>query len=544
MRAFGLDRLRRPSGSSSGSMRKAVHQMLPSKGGRSSTRNTIKELYIQLDKPHNTFRAGEEASGQIILILNENMANIMITLSLVGVIKLHSNTPLRSDRKENLFNHEILLYGDTENNELALTKGEHRFPFIVKLPKKNVHTSISFGKGEIKYTLKAELCNKLDNEAKIANAELLLTIIKPINLTLLPEAQPKTLTFRNTRKNFKHSVSSTSSIYSTDSWELQQGGPGTGSSNNNNTHSQKDGKEIRIKLEIPSMGYLKGESIPVKLFVRHYKHITNVNGIFITLIRVCSLDLGEEHELQSFRKDLVQSIVPLIINPDSSATYEVSTTLRVPSDSFPTIVSNLVSFQYYVEVLLNLSNSSPKVQKPEMIDDEVIQLDSTDNIYNVDKLKQMKNVLTLTSEIVIGTERKEISKVKKHRKHSSHETLQSPTETSVASTTYPSSTTASSASQITLPAIPSARSPQSAHEEKEYLRLRTQALLPSEPPDSSPAYTSADDEAPPLPASSNTPTGIDSPPQTLMPPTDPHGLPAYAELDPCARREPVDRKTQ
>ncbi|QPG76927.1 hypothetical protein FOA43_004321 [Brettanomyces nanus] len=475
-----------------------------------------------MDEPHKTYRSGEQISGQIILILGKNISNILIKLALVGVIKIHSSSPLRSDKKEYLFNHSIILYGETENNELALTKGEHRFPFIVKLPKKNVHTSISFEKGEIKYSIKSDISDKSAVNDRLWTSEMLLNIVKPINLCLLPEAKPKTLTFRRTKRRMRHVASPTSSINSTESLELQQ------QTNNNvdgspSPKSSSDSSDvIKICMEIPSVGYLKGESISVKVSIEHYKQISNVNGIFITLIRVCALDMGEDHEHQSFRKDLAQSIVPLIIDPSSKPPYNVSTSLRVPLDSFPTIVTNLVSFQYYIEVLINMSKSS-RFQGPlktkGLVDDEIIQRGSRDNIYNVDKLKQMKNVLTLTSEIVIGTERKPISKLKtRHRSHRhQHGSANSPVNVASSSfaiscssscasstVTSPSSMSSSrdhntpntehhqstSVDELMIPAVPSPpaiTSPVSAGEEKELIRLREQALMPSQPPPSSPS---------------------------------------------------------
>ncbi len=492
-----------------------------------------------LDEPHKTYHSGEEVSGQVILVLGKNVTNVSIRLTLVGMIKVHPNTPLRSDKKEVLFNREILLYGDQANNELALTKGEHRFPFIVKLPRKNIHTSISFEKGEIKYCLRTDLRDGNSSNIKLATSEMILNIVKPINVMLLPEARPKTFTFRNNRGSMHRIPSSVSSINSADSIEAQH----------ENASLIRNSNEIKVRMEIPSLGYLKGESIPVKLNIRHYKRITNVNGIFITLLRVCALDMGDEYELQSFRKDLAQTIVPLIVDPDSKSNYEICTSLKVPLDSFPTIVTNLVSFQYYVEVLINMSSTAriPGLQKrKQLVDDEVIHLNSEDTIYNVDKLKQMKNVLTMTSEVIIGTERTTaLRNSRKHRQRihqvasslrtadASQESISSLEQHSRTNSNIHTKTTLASSSsnthierdeadcvhgdtgvtstalnaqhsrnssgrsfgthsfndilpdRISIPSIPSpppSRIPATAEDEKKTLLLREQALLPSEPP--------------------------------------------------------------
>lgn len=503
----------------------------------SKVKATMKSFYIMLDEPHKTYHSGEEVAGQVILVLGRNVTDVSIRLALIGMIKVHPNTPLRSGKKEVLFNREILLYGDRANNELALTKGEHRFPFIVKLPRKNIHTSISFEKGEIKYCLRTDLCDGDSNDAKFATSEMLLNIVKPINVTLLPESRPKTFTFKNSRGIMHRIPSSTSSLNSSDSVEAQR-----------DSSVVRNSNKIKVKMEIPSLGYLKGESIPVKLNIQHYKRISNVNGIFITFLRVCTLDMGEEYELQSFRKDLAQTIVPLIVDPDSKSSYEICTSLKVPLDCFPTIVTNLVSFQYYIEVLINLSSSAriPGLQKrKQLVDEEVIHLNSEDTIYNVDKLKQMKNVLTMTSEVVVGTERLPVSgSSKKHRQrfrlvNSSIRIADTPQESvssfdldsRVNSDVHSNNTLTDSASnrkvqtgendltnrdtgatstalevsrssrdgsssahsfnnllpdRISIPSIPSpppSGTLATAEEEKDVLRLREQALLPSEPPE-------------------------------------------------------------
>ncbi|KAG7928659.1 hypothetical protein KL925_000840 [Ogataea polymorpha] len=460
-------------------MRKAVNQLLPHKssrilGGPLQPKNAVKEFYIVLDNPHKLYRPGEELSGQIILILKKNVMNLMISLSLEGHIKVNSTSPLRSDKKQSLFNHKILLYGDSE--ETALTFGEHRFPFIIKLPKRNAYTSISFEKGEIKYGLKCTIVERDNPDVVLSTSEKMFSIVKPINLALLPEPQPKILRFKTTKGKLNKtlsSISSTSSLASSESME-------------DNLDS-----DVQIKMNISSMGYLRGESIPVRLHVKCHKKIANTEGIIVTLIRICRLDLGQDYEIQSYRKDLSQSIVPLIVDP-VTLTSDISTSLRVPVDCFPTITANMVSFQYYIEVLVNLSNSKIRATQVGFMDDEIIQKDTSNNIYNVDRLKRTKNVLTLNSEIVIGTERK--SRVRRKSRHSSS-VPQTPC-TSIDSPLSPQDSSPPSSS-LQYSAIPES----SPVNEKEVLRLREQALMPSEPPTelNDLDYARPPSELPPMP---------------------------------------------
>lgn len=392
-------------------MIKAVNHLLP----RSKVQQKLKakpitgDFYIELNDPHKVYTPGEEVAGQIILILNENTINLKLNLSLEGSINVSSNSPLRSDKKDQLFNHSVKLYGDSNNNEQGLSSGEHRFPFIVKIPKKNVYTSIKFEKGNITYLLKSTLL--LNNEI-ISVTKKLLNIIKPINLLSLPEAHPKILNFRNisSKKALKATLSSTSSLNSSFSMDSN------GSINNDS---------VRIKLTLPYLGYLKGESIPVKLNIKHYKHISNMNGIIVTLIRVCKLDLGRDYEFESYRKDLSQSIVPLVLD-QKTCKGEISTTLKIPADCFPTIISPSLSFQYFVEVLINLSSngkpassgynlnnsSSLSLRRMELNDEDVHFNDNMRPMVNVDNLKRMKHVLTITNEVIIGTERRPLSRLR------------------------------------------------------------------------------------------------------------------------------------
>lgn len=390
-------------------MRRAVTNIFPGSSQKFlpkqiplNAKNNVGEFYINLDEPHKSYRPGDEISGQIILVLSAKTVNLSIDLTLEGSVRTCSNSALRSDKKDQLFSHSIRLYGNSNKNELGLSSGEHRFPFIVKIPKKNIYTSISFEKGEIKYLLRTELSN--ENNGLQLSSEKLLNIVKPINLTLLPTPEPRVLHFRNNKRSLRATLSSASSLTSFESMD---------------SSGSQGSDTIRVKLSLPAVGYLKGESVPVKLNVKHYKPISNTNGIIITLIRICKIDMGKEYELQSYRKDLSQSVVPLVLDPRTFK-CEISTSVKVPLDSFPTIISPSLSFQYFIEVLINMNNRrrpivSNNQSKLSVTEEDIKKIDFSDKIFNVDNLKRMKNVLTMTNEVVIGTERKVISKINRSR---------------------------------------------------------------------------------------------------------------------------------
>ena len=179
---------------------------------------------------------------------------------------------------------------------------------------------------------------------------------------------------------------------------------------------------IKAILEVPQRGYLRGELIPIKLSINHLRKIQDFNGIIITFVRVCRLDNGPDGVVESFRKDLQQLILPLYVDPVTFQS-EINSSLRVPADAFLTILGcPLVSFQYFVEVLINLSGKSialdsdvdarakanPQATKSSL-DKFKFNFDSTQTerstYINTDSYKRLKKFLQLTTEIYIGTHR-------------------------------------------------------------------------------------------------------------------------------------------
>jgi len=119
-------------------------------------------------------------------------------------------------------------------------------------------------------------------------------------------------------------------------------------------------------------GALRGDNIPVKISIHHNKPIKSLNGIILTLHRQTRFEPPPRNHPPlkkafssaagggacggTFRKDLAQTVLPLIVDPKSLTTV-VKANLRVPEDVFPTIVNvpgGGVSFRYYVEVVVDL----------------------------------------------------------------------------------------------------------------------------------------------------------------------------------------------
>ena len=118
-------------------MRRAVSKILPTpKLFNESYSNfkidyhSIDDFYIQLDNPHKVWLPGEEVSGQIVLISKKNLANIVITLTLLGFIKINASSHLKlRPLKHTLFDHTIKIYGRDEDEELEDSSDELKMGF-------------------------------------------------------------------------------------------------------------------------------------------------------------------------------------------------------------------------------------------------------------------------------------------------------------------------------------------------------------------------------------------------------------------------------
>lgn len=485
-------------------MRRAVSKFIPNKLGRllpenpagqyKVDQNSVDEFYITLDDPHKLWAPGEEVLGQVILVSRKNLANVAISFCLAGYVRINAlpHSKLRPI-KHILFTHTINIFGpdspaSSENAEFTngLYKGEHRFPFIVKLPTKRIFTSIDFGKGAIAYSLLTVLRSaevplesallssnaqsssdsspfhhralaKLNN--KTLSYEKTITLINPIDVAELPPPKRKRLIIKdprvgkllrvpssnstvNTMKTMSTSnsdVESTTSPSTAHAASPLENTPNLNPSQHASVASLNAGispalgehrlNTIRVLMEIAQRGYLRGELIPIKISINHLKKIQDSRGIIVTLVRVCRIDYGPDSSYESFRKDLQQLVVPLFVDP-STFSLEISTSLRVPPDAFPTISGcPMVSFQYFIEVMLNLSGKSFNLAAPlEQPKDSIVSHEeqgaspgnSNGGSYsfhpltqqrseyiNTDKFKRLKKFLQMTSEIIIGTHRLE-----------------------------------------------------------------------------------------------------------------------------------------
>jgi arrestin-related trafficking adapter 9 len=223
-------------------------------------------------------------------------------------------------------------------------------------------------------------------------------------------------------------------------------------------------KTITTTIELLKAGCLPGDSVPLRVSIQHTKYIRSVRGIIITLYRLSRIDSAPplsmftdvkgkaaqklKHEdyypksktglgglsLTSagsssvFRKDLSQTIAPIIIDPLTLSTV-VTASIRVPEDVFPTITGvpgEMISFRYHIEVVIDLggrlggqSKHIPRlgiVNIPSNFMSSGHQMNIPDgganagllaawgtSIIDTDPIRREKSVVACLFEIIVGT---------------------------------------------------------------------------------------------------------------------------------------------
>lgn len=210
-------------------------------------------------------------------------------------------------------------------------------------------------------------------------------------------------------------------------------------------------RTITATVESLRGGCLRGDLIPVKISISHTKHVKSINGVIITLYRLARVDLhpalplgpmseGQKRQYEDyypksltglgglslsgagsshvFRKDLAQTIVPLIIDPQTLQA-EIHAKIRIPDDAFPTINTvpgSMISFRYYLEVVLDiqaklpgndkfLSQKSPSDESGTAPNGEHGALHDLrgPSILDTAPIRRERSVVTSVFEIVVGT---------------------------------------------------------------------------------------------------------------------------------------------
>ncbi|KAM3163388.1 Rim8p [Lachancea thermotolerans] len=410
-----------------------------------------RDFYINQESPHKVWKPNEQISGEAVLVLKDDLENVAVRLSLIGEVRIRgSGSKTHCDQ---LFEKTTLVYGDQE--EVApesrsivngLTKGEHRFPFRLKVPSKNIFTSIKFERGSISYCIRCTLeplrCS--DPERVLAACEKNISVMVPLDVSDMPKPNTKSVVLQSPSA-VKQIKLANGEQDASSSFTRRTGGSKNSGSTVNTSGSLKT---VTINVDLPSSGYVIGEVIPVKLNLCHYREYSHSTGLIATLVRICRVGgASKENPMETYRKDICQTVSPIYVNPD---TFECSVTvyLKIPLDAFPTLrlPDRKFSFQYYVEVLVNLSrkniaftesnrvvdtttNSHVSASPGKTIEEtftllqrkirsgsETEPFKNNDresmiffkDLINVDKLKRLRNVTGMSIEVIVGTNRSEI----------------------------------------------------------------------------------------------------------------------------------------
>jgi len=228
---------------------------------------------------------------------------------------------------------------------------------------------------------------------------------------------------------------------------------------------------IHATVALDRAGFLRGDTIHIKISVNHMKRVKSRHGVIVTLYRQARVDmhpivpvaneqLSEDYYPRSktglgglslteagshhlFRKDLSQSFASLIINPHT-LTAEVKAAVRVPEEAFPTISGvpgQMISFKYYVEVIVDLQGklamldryvptvggsaptpfgTHPVMGRGEDANGNVFSTVGA-NFVDTKEIRRDKSVVTCVFEVIVGTRdsertrRRELARAESHQ---------------------------------------------------------------------------------------------------------------------------------
>ncbi|KAH6660253.1 hypothetical protein BKA67DRAFT_641381 [Truncatella angustata] len=241
-----------------------------------------------------------------------------------------------------------------------------------------------------------------------------------------------------------------------------RGADGSGGSSGSkvSTGAEVD-REITATVELLKGGCMPGDLLPVRIRVDHNRRMKSLHGVVVTFYRqgrvdyapptslftnlskedarkldreefypksktgLGGLSLSSAGSCSVFRKDLSQSVAPLIIDP-TTLSANITTSVRVPEDVFPSIKGvpgGLITFKYNVEVVVDLGGrlagqSQGTTQQPTRsmsvsgtvpasgggtYDQQLSRLANWNgSIVDTDHLRREKGVISVSFEVVVG----------------------------------------------------------------------------------------------------------------------------------------------
>jgi len=414
--------------------------------------NITRQFYITFVEPHRIWKPNEHIIGETTLEIKKDITNIAIRLSLICEMKVktrgNSPTTLMAKKSIRLIERSTFLYGfdmaqdkshctqsistSSQNNDSnnvdindsltdenengnehmkvvnGLTKGIHKFPFRIKLPKNNkkLFSSIKFERGSINYYMQCTLEPLSSDQSEktcVSKCRNEFEVIVPLDVSYLPIPKTKTVvlqSFTGTPMVHKKSNSSGDAGSSLFSKLTNKSNDSTSSGSFSTKNDLIFDKTVNISVSLPRSGYIMGEVIPVKISVDHYKPYYHAAGVIVTLVRICRVGTNNETDgipIEKFRKDICQCVSPLYIDPETLRA-NILAHLKVPLNAFATFnpPNQLFSFQYYIEVMVNLSRKNLVYSESHKIlggamdenDEEIYQ--NMDNKFKTNKISSSK----------------------------------------------------------------------------------------------------------------------------------------------------------
>ncbi|TQS35253.1 hypothetical protein Golomagni_04332 [Golovinomyces magnicellulatus] len=201
-------------------------------------------------------------------------------------------------------------------------------------------------------------------------------------------------------------------------------------------------QSITATIELQRSGYLPGDTLPVKVAIKHKKAIRSMHGVIITLFRQGRIDttpsqsffplqndkeaaklkheeyypksmtglgglsLTSSGSSSTYRKDLAQTFAPIIVDPKTFSAV-INASVRVPEHVFPTIrgvPGQMITFTYNVEVVLDLGGRLAGQQRYVPLFRSVILPSSSNYVNTTGRPDHNPNILGAWSGNIIGTE--------------------------------------------------------------------------------------------------------------------------------------------
>jgi hypothetical protein len=224
--------------------------------------------------------------------------------------------------------------------------------------------------------------------------------------------------------------------------------------------AMSDPDTVSAKTEMLQGGCLPGDAFPLRISIKHDKPVKSMQGIIITLYRQGRIDthpaiplgafsksgkqryedyypksrtglgglsLSSAGSSRSFRQDLNQVFVPIIVDPQS-LTAIINTSIQAPADLFPSITNvpgAMVSFRYFIEIVIDLRGKlsgqdrllphlsmtstpqhgygDPKVSRCEGLDGVNYLSTPGFNYLITDQLRRTKGIISTRTEVIVGT---------------------------------------------------------------------------------------------------------------------------------------------